>query len=141
MEVTKGFFKHSGINDTTLRNVSVGNDCLIEKVGHYINNYTIGNDCYISNICTLETTDDATYGEGSVISVLNEMGDGNVTIFRELNSQIAAFMVKHDRDKQLKKALQQMIEDELRVSRPERGYIGNNEIGRASCRERVFLTV
>ena len=75
VEVTKGFFKHSGINDATLRNVNVGNDCLIEKVGNYINNYTIGNDCYISNICTLETTDDATFGEGSVISVLNEMGD------------------------------------------------------------------
>ena len=89
VEVTKGFFKHSGINDTTLRNVTVGNDCLIEKVGNYINNYTIGNDCYISNICTLETTDDATFGEGSVISVLNEMGDGNVTIFRELNSQLS----------------------------------------------------
>ena len=75
VEVSKGFVKHSGINDATLRNVTVGNDCLIEKVGNYINNYTIGNDCYISNICTLETTDDATYGEGSVISVLNEMGD------------------------------------------------------------------
>ena len=126
VEVSKGFLKHSGINDATLRNVTVGNDCLIEKVGNYINNYTIGNDCYISNICTLETTDDATYGEGSVISVLNEMGDGNVTIFRELNSQVAALMVKHERDKVLKQRLQQMIEDELRVSRPDRGYIGNN---------------
>ena len=52
VEVTKGFFKHSGINDCTLRNVTVGNDCLIEKVGNYINNYSIGNDCYISNIST-----------------------------------------------------------------------------------------
>ena len=126
VEVSKGFTKHSGINDATLRNVTVGNDCLIEKIGNYINNYTIGNDCYISNICTLETTDDATYGEGSVISVLNEMGDGNVTIFRELNSQLASFMVKHNNDKSLKQTLQQMIEDELRVSRPDRGYIGNN---------------
>ena len=126
VEVSKGFLKHSGINDATLRNVTVGNDCLIEKVGNYINNYTIGNDCYISNICTLETTDDATYGEGSVISVLNEMGDGNVTIFRELNSQLAALMVKFNTDKQLKHTMQQMIEDELRVSRPDRGYIGNN---------------
>ena len=126
VEVSKGFFKHSGINDATLRNVTVGNDCLIEKVGNYINNYTIGNDCYISNICTLETTDDATYGEGSVISVLNEMGDGNVTIFRELNSQLAALMVKYNADKELKHTMQQMIEDELRVSRPDRGYIGNN---------------
>ena len=69
VEVTKGFMKHSGINDATLRNVTVGNDCLIEKIGNYINNYTIGNVCYISNVCTIETTDDATYGEGSVISV------------------------------------------------------------------------
>ena len=126
VEVTKGFFKHSGINDTTLRNVTVGNDCLIEKVGNFINNYTIGNDCYISNICTLETTDDATYGEGSVISVLNEMGDGNVKLFRELNSQVASFMVKHYRDKELRRILQQLIDDELRVTRPERGIIGNN---------------
>ena len=126
VEVAKGFFKHSGINDATLRNVTVGDDCLIEKVGNYINNYTIGNDCYISNICTLETTDDATYGEGSVISVLNEMGDGNVTIFRGLNSQLAAFMVKYSQDKELKQILMQLIEDELRVSRPERGLIGNN---------------
>ena len=126
VEVSKGFLKHSGINDATLRNVTVGDDCLIEKVGNYINNYTIGNDCYISNICTLETTDDATYGEGSVISVLNEMGDGNVTIFRELNSQLAKFMVMHSQDKVLRQMLMQLIEDELRVSRPERGLIGNN---------------
>ncbi len=126
VEVSKGFFKHSGINDATLRNVTVGDDCLIEKVGNYINNYTIGHDCYISNICTLETTDDATFGEGSIISVLNEMGDGNVTIFRELNSQLASFMVKYERDKALRKTLQQLIEDELRVTRPDRGNIGNN---------------
>ena len=126
VEVSKGFMKHSGINDATLRNTTVGNDCLIEKVGNYINNYTIGDDCYISNICTLETTEDATYGEGSVISVLNEMGDGNVTIFRDLNSQLAKFMVKYSKDKVLHQMLMQLVEDELRISRPERGIIGNN---------------
>ena len=30
VEVSAGFTKHSGINDATLRNVTVGNDCLIE---------------------------------------------------------------------------------------------------------------
>lgn len=126
VEVTQGFLKHSGINDATLRNTTVGNNCLIEKVGNYINNYTIGDDCYISNICTLETTDDATYGEGAVISVLNEMGDGNVTIFRDLNSQLAKFMVKYNSDKALRQMLRQMVEDELRLNRPNRGIIGNN---------------
>ncbi len=125
IEVAKGFFKHSGINDATLRNVSVGNDCLIEKVGNFINNYTIGDDCYISNISTLETTEGASYGAGSTISVLNEMGDGNVVLFRELNSQLAAFMVKHHDDKALMQRLHQLIDDEVRISTPERGIIGN----------------
>ena len=126
IEVSKGFVKHAGINDATLRNVTVGNDCLIEKVSGYINNYTIGDNCYIANVATIETTEGATYGAGSTISVLNEMGDGNITLFRELNSQLAAFMVKHNADKALTRRLHQLIDDEVRVSTPERGVIGNN---------------
>ena len=126
VEVSKGFFKHSGINDATLRNVTIGNDCLIEKVGNFINNYTIGNDCYISNICTMETTEGATFGEGHLVSVLNEMGDGNVILFHELNSQLAAFMIKHMNDKQLKDALHRMVSEEIKLSNPDRGTIGNN---------------
>ncbi|MDE6807245.1 MAG: DUF4954 family protein, partial [Prevotella sp.] len=103
-----------------------GNDCLIEKVGNFINNYTIGDDCYISNISTLETREGASYGAGSAISVLNEMGDGNVVLFPELNSQLAAFMVKYSRDKELINILRQFIDDEVRVSTPARGIIGNN---------------
>ena len=126
VEVSAGFTKHSGINDATLRNVTVGNDCLIEKIGNFINNYTIGNDCYISNICTMETTEGATYGEGHMVSVLNEMGDGNVILFNELNSQLAAFMVKHFNDQQLKKAIHLMVNEEIKLDTPDQGTIGNN---------------
>ena len=125
VEVTKGFAKHSGITDATLRNVTVGDNCLIEKVGNFINNYTIGNDCYISNICTMETTEGATYGEGHLVSVLNEMGDGNVILFRDLNSQLASFMVKHFSDKQLKDSVTRLINEAVRFTLPERGTIGN----------------
>ena len=125
VEVTKGFTKHAGINDATLRNVTVGDNCLIEKVGNFINNYTIGDDCYISNISTMETTDGATFGEGHLISVLNEMGDGNLVLFRDLNSQLAAFMVKYFNDRQLKDSLTRLINEEIRFTQPERGTIGN----------------
>ena len=125
VEVSKGFVKHSGINDATLRNVTVGDNCLIEKIGNYINNYTIGNDCYISNISTMETTEGASFGEGHLISVLNEMGDGNVVLFHDLNSQLAAFMVKYFKDKQLKDSLSRLINEEIRFTQPERGTIGN----------------
>ena len=126
VEITKGFVKHSGINDATLRNVTVGNNCLIEKVGNYINNYTIGDDCLISNISVMETTEGATYGEGNLISVLNEVGDGNVIFFHDLNSQFAAFMVKHFNDKDLKNAIRRLVKEEIARTNPERGTIGNN---------------
>ena len=126
VEITKGFVKHSGINDATLRNVTVGNNCLIEKIGNYINNYTIGDDCLISNISVMETTEGATYGEGNLISVLNEVGDGNVIFFHDLNSQFAAFMVKHFNDKDLKNAIRRLVKEEIARTNPERGTIGNN---------------
>ena len=126
VEITKDFFKQSGINDATLRNVTVGNDCLIEKVGNYINNYTIGDDCLISNISVMETTEGASYGEGNLISVLNEVGDGNVILFHDLNSQFAAFMVKHFNDKDLKNAIRRLVSEEIARTNPERGTIGNN---------------
>lgn len=126
IEIAKDFVKHSGINDATLRNVTVGDDCLIEKVGNYINNYTIGNDCLISNISVMETTEGASYGEGNLISVLNEVGDGNVILFHDLNSQFAAFMVKHFNNKDLKNAIRRLVSEEIARTNPERGTIGNN---------------
>lgn len=126
IEIAKDFVKHSGINDATLRNVTVGDDCLIEKVGNYINNYNIGNDCLISNISVMETTEGASYGEGNLISVLNEVGDGNVILFHDLNSQFAAFMVKHFNNKDLKNAIRRLVSEEIARTNPERGTIGNN---------------
>lgn len=126
VEVSQGFVKHSGINNTTLRNVTIGDDCLIENVGNFINNYTIGDDCYISNISTMETTEGATFGEGNLVSVLNEVGEGNVILFSDLNSQLAAFMVKHFSDKELKENIRQLIKTDIENKAPERGQIGSN---------------
>ena len=126
IEVSRGFLKHSGINNATLRNVTIGDNCLIENIGGFINNYTIGDDCYISNVNAMETTDGATYGEGNLISVLNEVGDGNVILFSELNSQFAAFMAKHFCDKALKDAIRRLINEEIARKRHEQAYIGNN---------------
>lgn len=137
LEVSKGFFKHSGIRNATLRNVKVGDNCLIENVGNFINNYVIGDDCYISNVSTIETTECANYGEGNLISVLNEMGDGNLVLFGNLNSQFAAFMVKHFHDKELKDIVRRLIQEEIKKNKNRlwhyrlRGknnqYQGNNQ--------------
>ena len=93
VEVTDGFVKRCGISGATLRNVIIGDHCLIENIGNYINEVCIGNHCRISNVSTISTGRDATYGEGTLISVLNEVGPGNLIVFSGLNSQVAALMV------------------------------------------------
>lgn len=125
VEVSRGFMKHAGVNNATLRNVTIGNNCLIENISGYINNYVIGDDCIISNVCTMETTDGATYGEGNLISVLNEVGDGNIILFHGLTSQIAALMVKHFHNRQLKDAIRRLIREEIERTSPDMATIDN----------------
>ena len=126
VEVCKGFHKTCGIHNATLRNVKVGNDCLIENIGNYINNYTFGDECYVSNICTMDSTEDATFGEGNVISVLNEIGPGNVILFDGLTSQFAAIMVKYYRDELFMSRVKTMVKNYIGNIEPGRSVIGNN---------------
>ena len=126
IEVSPGFHKHSGIRNATLHNVIIGDDCLIENIGGFINNYTIGDECYLSNVSTIETTEGATYGEANVISVLNEAGDGNIISFSELSSQLAALMLKHSHNKEFRETLFQLVRAYVSSRLPERGLIGNN---------------
>ena len=125
VEVTNGFTIHSGLRNATLRNVTVGDNCLIENIGNYINNYNIGEDCYICNVSTMETTAEATFGEGNMISVLNEAGSGNVMLFRGLNSNLAALMVKHSSDKNFADAVRTVIKDDISRRHTYTGTIGN----------------
>ena len=125
VEVSGTFMKRSGIYNATLRNVTVGDNCLVENVGNYINNYVIGDDCYISNVCTMETTEGATFGEGNNISVLNEVGDGNVVSFHGLTSQIAALMVKHAGNAAFRTAMKRLVAEDIQRTVPETGTIGN----------------
>ena len=125
VEVSRGFMKHAGVNNATLRNVTIGNNCLIENISGYINNYTIGDDCIISNVCTMETTDGATYGEGNLISVLNEVGEGNLILFHGLTSQVAALMVKHFHNRPLKDTIRRLIREEIERTTPDMAAIGN----------------
>src|SRR5574344_8160 len=126
VEISKDFHKHSGIKNATLRNVTIGNDCLIENIGNYINGYDIGNDCQITNVSVMETVEGATFGEGNIISVLNEVGDGNVMLFDGLTSQLAALMVKYNGDKEFTQAIRKLIRTEAECTVPERGKIGDH---------------
>ena len=108
VEVAPGFTKHSGIHYATLRNAIIGNDCLIEHVG------------------IINTTSEATFGQGHVIAVLNEVGDGNVMIFDGLNAQLASLMVKYEQDKVFTQAIRSIVEKKIETSKQPYTIIGND---------------
>ncbi len=124
MEVGDGFSRHTGISDATLRNVSIGDNCLIDHIANHINNYTIGDDCLLVNIATMETTEGATFGEGSVVPVLNEAGEGNVMVYSGLTAQLVAFMVKYEYDHAFTSRLRRLIREEIDQLSPS-GSVGN----------------
>ena len=126
VEVTPGFYKHTGLRDVVLRNVTVGDDCLIENVSNFINNYHIGTGCVISGVGRIETHEGASFGEGKLISVLNEVGEGNVVLFEGLNSQLAALMVKYEQDQKFTSAIRALIDSDIRNNYTKVGSIGNN---------------
>ena len=108
VEVAPGFTKHSGIRYATLRNVIIGNDSLIEHVG------------------IINTTTDATFGQGKIIAVLNEVGDGNVMIFDGLNAQLASLMVKYEQDKVFTQSIRSIIEKKIERTKQPITTIGND---------------
>ncbi|MBP3712895.1 MAG: DUF4954 family protein [Bacteroidaceae bacterium] len=108
MAVSDGFVKHTGIRRSTLRNCIIGDDCLIEDVG------------------CINTTPDASFGEGHVISVLNEVGDGNVMIFNGLNSQLASLMVKYEQDREFTAIIRRLVESHITARSLPVTTVGND---------------
>ena len=93
VEVEDGFRRRCCVRNATLRNVTVGDDCLIENVRGYIANYQIGDRCYIANVGVITCQEGCTSGTGHAIAVLNEGGEENVVLFEGLTAQLAWLMV------------------------------------------------
>lgn len=93
MEVEDGFWRRSCLRNVTLRNVTIGDECIIENIRGYISDYKIGSRCYISDCGIIMSQGSTTCGAGETISVLNEAGDGNIVLYPGLTSQMAWLMI------------------------------------------------
>ena len=93
MEVEDGFWRRCCLRNVALRNVIIGDECIIENIRGYISDYRIGNRCYISDCGIIMSQKGTTCGAGETISVLNENGDGNIVLYPGLTSQMAWLMI------------------------------------------------
>ena len=103
VEVEEGFLRRCCVRNATLRNVTIGDDCLVENVRGYISNTQIADRCYVANVGVITNQEGSSFGCGTEFSVLNEGGDGNIVIFEGLTAQIAWLMVNYPKAKELVK--------------------------------------
>ena len=119
-----GIRKHSGIYYATLHNVTVGDDCCIENVKNYIANYTIGEGTFIENVDIILSDGVSTFGNGIRVSVLNETGGCEVTIFDRLSAHTAYMMVHYRNRPELMRRLNDMVAAYVDGVKSDTGTIG-----------------
>lgn len=120
VEIEEGFERKSCIEYATLRNVTVGNDCVVSHVRGYISNMEIGDGSLVQDVGVIAAQGMPSFGQGTEVSVLNEGGEPNVVLYDRLTAQTAALMLRSE-------ALRRMVREEL-AHRPlkEQGVIGRS---------------
>lgn len=121
-----GLPKHSGLSNVTLHNCSIGDDVLIENIQNYIANYEIGNNCYIQNANLIVTEGRSSFGNGTLVSVLNETGGREVPIFNELSAHLAYVIALYRHFPALTDNLKKLIADYTEKVSSDKGRIGNH---------------
>ena len=123
-----GMKKHAGLYHVTLHNVEVGDDCCIESVNNYIANYRIGHDTFIENVDTVICDGDTSFGNGVEVSVLNETGGREVTIYDRLSAQQAYVMALYRHRPELIGRMRSLIGDYIASVTSSVGTIGPDSV-------------
>lgn len=121
---TAGFIAQSGIYDATLQNCSVGDNVHISHVAECIMNYSIGNHAYISNVGSVICTGSRSFGNGTVVNVLDETGGRSVPIYDGLTAQIAYLIAMYRHNLPLVDRLKEMVTAYAATKKKATGFIG-----------------
>ena len=89
-------------------------------------NYTIGNNCHIDSVLRMECRSASTFGNGVMVSAVNENGGRSIPIYNELTSQIAYIMAMMRNRTKAVKELMSKVKAEAEKLRSEIGRIEDN---------------
>lgn len=121
-----GIQKHSGISNSTLHNVTIGDNCCIENIKNYIANYIIGNNTFIENVDIILVDGKSKFGNGVEVAVLNETGGREVYIHDRLSAHQAYIMALYRHRPQLICQMKSIIFKYAEENSSDVGKIGNN---------------
>ena len=122
----EGISIRCGIRHAYLHNVSVGDGCLIRKVGEYISNYDFGSRCIVDNIDVMSVEGKCYFGNGVEVSVLNETGGREVVITDNLSAHTAYIMALYRHRSRLHGKLHNIASNYAEQVASERGTVGND---------------
>lgn len=119
-----GVTKHSGLSNVTLHNCIVGDNVLIEDIPNYIANYNIGEDSFIQHVNLIVVDERSSFGNGTLVSVLNETGGREVPIFNGLSAHLAYIISLYRHFPILTEKLKRLIGHYTESVSSTQGHIG-----------------
>lgn len=121
-----GFVKKSSLKNAYIHNCVIGNNVHIENVQNYIANYIIDDNTYIQNINFLYVKGETSFGNGTQVTVLNESGGREVSIYDNLSAHFAYIFTFYRHRPNLIKQMQKIVDDYTTSVTSSMGYIGKN---------------
>jgi len=119
-----GIKRHSGLRQVTLHNCILGDNILIENTQNYIANYQIGDHCFIQNIDLMLVEGESSFGNNVMVSVLNETGGREVSIYDYLSAPFAYIQALYRHRPVLIKQMQKIVADYSATVTSSMGSIG-----------------
>lgn len=117
---------NSGIFNSRLHNCTIGSNVIIENTGDYIANYVIEDDVVIKNCGKITTEGISTFGNGTVVAVLNETGGRAVKIWDRLSAHEAYVVALYRHRKNAVNIIEKLIDDYSSSLASCNGTIGYN---------------
>ena len=114
----------TGIYNAWLHNCTIDDNVLIHNVRGYIANYLIRKESIIHNITTLAVDGETSFGNGTVINVINEGGGRAIPVYDHLSAHVAYIMSLYRHRPKVIEILNKMVVDYSNRMKSSMGVVG-----------------
>jgi len=115
--------KRCGIFDSFITNCTIDDNVYISNVNNLIG-YHIKSHTIIDRVYCLAVLNETTFGNGTILNVVNEGGGREIKIFDRLSSQIAYLQTFYKHDEEFTRRIDGLIDEYVRLKKSDSGVIG-----------------
>ncbi len=89
----RGILLYAGIKNAHIHNCTIKNNCYIQNIGTILSNYIIEDDVVLCNIDSIFMSQESSFGNGTIVSPVNEAGGRELPIYDNLSVHTAYMLV------------------------------------------------